>query len=383
MRVFSPPSKRRILWFLVLLLSPLLAIGSWIAFLLMIPQSQPAFFLPPDANPPPAVLQGRPSGRMGPLDLVLAGDAMLGRGVDGQMARDPAFRPLGGLAWILGGADLVAFNLETTITDRGSPWWGKTYRYRMDPKHRSAALDQVPGAVRFASVANNHVLDFGVQGLQDTLGALDDAGFLHAGAGATAEAAWAPVIVETRGGVRVGLLALTDHCGCLNMSSWVATAGQPGVAWADLSRGELEPVLAHVRALDAAVDVVVVALHWGPNWLPDGRSVWMEQTARALVDAGADVLFGTSSHHVLPVDLISGKHVFYGLGPLVDDYGHDPAFRSDLGAVAKLHIDAEGAQTVELVPVRIKGRAVRALQAGSADFEAVLHMAEGGVAGDR
>ena len=353
------------------------ALAGVVAHEAMRPRSQPLWLAPKGAHPAaiaPLPGGGPPSGgRGGPVTIVLGGDAMLGRQVDRRIASEPRYSPWAGLAGVLRGADVFAFNLECTITD-ADPWgpW-KRFRLRLRPANADRALGAFPQDVAVvASVANNHVLDHGPEGLAETLAVLDGAGILHAGAGPDATAAWTPAVATTRSGARVGVLALGDHCGCLRMSAWVAGRDQPGIAYEDLSDGSWNRLLGAVRALDPAVDVSVVSLHAGPNWLPDGPTAWQRRLAAALVDAGADVVWMHSAHHLLPVEVIRGKHVFYGLGDLVNDYVKHPEYRSDLALVARMEIAADGTQALHPVPVRTRQRRIRVLGTGDPDRDEVL-----------
>jgi poly-gamma-glutamate synthesis protein (capsule biosynthesis protein) len=101
----------------------------------------------------------------------------------------------------------------------------------------------------------------------------------------------------------------------------------------------------------------------------------MRRLARALVRTGADVVVGHSAHHVLEVELIDGKHVFYGLGDLMHDYPRRPEYDNDLGMVARVTIAADGTQAVEIAPFRIDNKVVRPLSEDDPGHAAVLERA--------
>jgi poly-gamma-glutamate synthesis protein (capsule biosynthesis protein) len=155
--------------------------------------------------------------------------------------------------------------------------------------------------------------------------------------------------------------------------------------WAvDTRDGDLSAVIAAVEALRERVDVVVFSVHWGPNYADTWPLEWMEEYAAALVAAGVDVIHGHSSHHVLPVGRIAGKTVLYGPGDFVDDYAVTPDYRTDLGYLAKLRIDAAGGQSLEVVPTRIGhdgGHHVAPITAEDPDYERVCEAA--GLVGER
>ncbi len=311
--------------------------------------------------------------------LALAGDAMLGRGVDKRFSNNPAFDPWKELAPALRDVDLFAMNLECVITDSTDRWPHKAYNFRLKPDNVARALDGLPlpqDAARFASFANNHALDYGRPGLADTLAQLAARGWATAGTGATASEAQRPALITTDTGVRIGVLAIGDHCSCRSTCAWMAGEDRSGAWYANLSGGQWQHLLEAVSNLDTEVDLVLVSLHAGPNYTHRGAPRWLRRLAAALVASGADVVFAHSAHHVLPVEVIDGRHVFYGLGDLVHDYPRRPEYDNDLGFVAKITIAADGTQTLEPVPYRIRQKAVHPLQAKDPDHAEVLRRAQ-------
>jgi len=154
------------------------------------------------------------------------------------------------------------------------------------------------------SLANNHMMDYGPQGLAETLAHLQDAGLSSGGAGITAVAARAPLLLE-RQGQRVGVLA---YCAVTQKSPLFAGPTTPGVAaW------QLADCLREVRALRSQVEWLIVQLHWGHE-LAQLPSPEQRQWARQLVAAGADLILGHHPHVLQPLERIDGVPVFYSLG---------------------------------------------------------------------
>jgi len=243
-------------------------------------------------------------------------------------------------------------NLETAVTARGWPQ-PKGINYRMNPANlpvlAAAGLD-------CCTLANNHVLDWGEEGLLDTLQSLDAGGLHHAGAGTDRRRAEAPAILPLADGGRLLVFAFAGpDCGV--PLHWAAGEQQPGVACLeDLSPETLQRVAHCIRAAKRPGDRVVVALHWGGNW---GFGIPAEQRrfAHALIDeAGVDLLHGHSSHHVKGIEVYRQRLILYGCGDLLDDYegidDHD-IWRGDLGLLYFADLDGEGRlQALELVPTR-------------------------------
>ena len=322
------------------------------------------------------------------VTLFLCGDVMTGRGVD-QILKHPgdpqlyepwahsaleyvhlAERKSGPIpravdpAYIWGdalaalnaaGATARIINLETAVTDGGEPWPGKGLHYRMHPHNvaciRSASID-------CCVLANNHVLDWSYPGLEQTLSSLEGAGLEVTGAGPDATAATRPAVIDIKPGCRVVVVALGIASSGIP-HTWGARSDRPGVVLARaLSSTEVDAVAARVSSVATAGDLVVVSIHWGPNWGYDIPSSH-RRFARALIDrAGVHVVHGHSSHHPLGIEVYRDRPILYGCGDLINDYegirGHEK-YRPDLGLLYLVTMDpaAGRLQRLELVPVRI------------------------------
>jgi poly-gamma-glutamate capsule biosynthesis protein CapA/YwtB (metallophosphatase superfamily) len=208
----------------------------------------------------------------------------------------------------LGAADLTIANLETAVTTRGSPE-DKEFTFRASPE----AFDAVAAAgVDVVSMANNHGVDYGPEGLEDTLAAAPAAPVGVVGIGADETQAFAPHIATIRGTkvAVIGADAVADH----TTRRFSAGPSQAGVASA------LDPtrLVEEVRKARELADVVVVYLHWGIELescpTDDQRSL-----ARELAAAGADVVAGAHAHVQLAAGNLDGYDTFvaYGLGNFV------------------------------------------------------------------
>jgi poly-gamma-glutamate capsule biosynthesis protein CapA/YwtB (metallophosphatase superfamily) len=338
------------------------------------------------------------------LTVFLGGDAMLGRGVDQVLLRPGPRRlyessvkdareyvalaaakngtvpfPVPS-SWVWGdapgeiarhGARVRIVNLETAVTTRGTPWPGKGIHYRMSPANAAALSDL---GVDVCCVANNHVVDWGQQGLHDTLDALDRLHIAHVGAGRSHQDAHgrAIVVVPHSGGRRVFVTGVAGRdCGV--PEAWAARGIHPGVALLPSYAVSVADALAARATADRRPgDVVVVSLHWGSNW---GASMSADHVrfARRLVDGGVDVVHGHSSHHPRAVERHGRGIILYGCGELVDDYegieGHAP-FRSDLVPLFFVSFTAFGAPPLlSVTPMRL--RRLRLERAGTADRAAL------------
>lgn len=334
-----------------------------------------------------------------PLTLFLGGDVMLGRGVDqilphpgdpalreeymtdargyvrlAERAHGPIPRPAG-FAWPWGEAlpelerlapDARVINLETGVTRGDAFAPGKAVHYRMNPANLASLLAVRPDV---CVLANNHVLDFGRPGLLETLDALAGAGIATAGAGRDRDEAWRPATVAVRRGGRVHVLACAMPSSGVPRS-WAATAGRAGVAYVPGPSGAAAgEIVARIGRIRRPGDVVVVSVHWGSNW---GYEIGADQTAfaHALVDGGADVVYGHSSHHPRPIEIHAGRLVLYGCGDLVDDYegisGHEE-YRDDLRPLYLAALDPDTGALAGLRIVLLRARRMRLERAPAAD----------------
>lgn len=249
--------------------------------------------------------------------------------------------------------DLRMINLETAVTLSGhaAP---KGINYRMNPANlaclKAASID-------CCVLANNHVLDWGPEGLADTLAALDRAGIARAGAGADLEEAQKPAILHTASAGRLVVHAV----GCPSSGvppEWAAGPHTPGV---HVVTGRLDKTatrLADKIAQDKRPgDIVMLSIHWGSNW---GYSVAEadREFAHFLIDrAGVDIVHGHSSHHPKAIEIYRGRPILYGCGDLLNDYegisGYE-SYRSDLVLIYLVSLASDGTCSgLELLPYRI------------------------------
>jgi poly-gamma-glutamate synthesis protein (capsule biosynthesis protein) len=218
--------------------------------------------------------------------VLLVGDLMAGRGLADLFASEPG-EMFAGVRHLLTGADLAAANLESPLTTLPHISANEN-ELEADP---AAAVAIAAAGFDLMSLPNNHSTDAGPEGLVETIEAVTAAGMITVGAGSDIAAAAAPAVV-TVGNTAVGFLAY-DATG-------VGTAAQiePGVsAWDEAQ------AVAAVTELRQQVDVVIVSVHGGTEYLPV-TDPGMAGIAETLAAAGADVVWGHGAHVVQPVSLI-------------------------------------------------------------------------------
>lgn len=249
-------------------------------------------------------------------------------------------------------SDLVIGNLEGPLFSAGNPVPGKC-PLSSNP-FWGAELAKL--GITDVCIANNHMMDYGTEGLFNTLAELKDKGIRYFGAGRTKVEALAPVIVTIRG-VRVALLGRSS---VPVMSHCYATEAAPGVAWFD--EKETQAAIAECRK---AADLVILSMHWGIEHhrypTPAQRAL-----AKRLAGNGLHAILGHHPHVVQGIERIKNTVVAYSLGNcILDDFEWnfiDPAGKlgsrfikmSDenrRGLIVDLGWKS-GEPTVEVVPTR-------------------------------
>jgi poly-gamma-glutamate capsule biosynthesis protein CapA/YwtB (metallophosphatase superfamily) len=258
------------------------------------------------------------------MTLAFVGDVMLGRGVSAMFSSRAPESFWGDVLPVMRSAGAVIANLESPITEAASEWhrtW-KAFRFRASP----AAVEVLrAGNIRCVNLANNHALDYGEDGLIETLERLDAAGIVHAGAGRDLADAIRPALFDVAG-ARVGVIGLTD-----NMSEFAARRRQPGtnvlrIDDRNVTLGLIDLLVRDLRR--AGAGTVVLSVHWGPNlrtWPP----MRFRHFARAAVELGIDIVHGHSAHLFQGVEKWGDGLILYDTGDFLDDYWVFPGVRID------------------------------------------------------
>ncbi len=208
------------------------------------------------------------------------------------------------IAPILKDSDYSICNLECPATNYDKPIVKTGPNLKADPSIVKILKDIGINAV---SLANNHVLDYGVQGMLDTLDTLKENDVKQFGGGKDSEEAALPLIVEIKG-EKVGFLSFAEH------EFNLATENTAGANWFDPYES-----LKVVSKLKSVCDYVIVLYHGGIEHykLP---SPLLQKKCRAIVDAGADAVFCQHSHCIGTMESHNEKPIVYGQGNTVFGY---------------------------------------------------------------
>ena len=264
------------------------------------------------------------------------------------------------------GADVRIINLETSIT-RSDRWWrGKEVCYRMNPANVGCLT---AAGIDCCCLANNHVLDWGYEGLVETLVTLDCARLRRAGAGRDAAEAAAPAVLDVPGKGRLLVLAAGSPTSGIP-PQWAAGEDRPGInLLEELSETAADRLASALEAIRRPGDVAVVSIHWGPNW---GYDIPDEQIAFAhrLIEQGVDIVHAHSSHHGKALEIYHDRLILYGCGDFLTDYegiGGHTAYRGDLGLLYLASLESPGGALRELRLVPVQSRRFRLQHASPAD----------------
>lgn len=302
--------------------------------------------------------------------FMLGGDVMLGRIVREQIHRLGADYPLAEVATIMGQADLTLINLECAITSWRKRWSGPPKAFYFDAPPE-AVQSLVSAGIDLVSLANNHTLDYGEEGLSESLRLLRKQGIGFAGAGANLDEARRPVFIK-RKGVKFGMVAYCDH-----QEDFSAGEARSGIAYLDLrnQKRALDQIREDLdRMKEEKVDWPILSLHWGPNMVhrPSGQFV---RFAHAAIDSGYGILFGHSAHVFHGIEIYNNRPIFYSVGDLVDDYDVDPEFKNDHQLLFEVELTRSELRRINLHPVFIEN--CRSVPARGDQFEYIARRITG------
>lgn len=277
----------------------------------------------------------------GPVTVAFGGDVHFEGQIRARLDADPK-TTLGPIAKQLSAADLTVVNLETAVTDGGTPA-PKQFAFRA-PATAFTALKAA--GVDATSMANNHGMDYMESGLRDSLVAIKKSRFPTVGIGKNADEAYRAYRTTIKGN-RLAVVGATQVLDDHLIQAWTATDTKGGLA----SAKEVDRMVQAVKDARKGADIVVVHLHWGAEMQPCPLPR-QQELAEQLIAAGADIIVGGHAHIPLGGGYLKGKYVHYGLGNFV--------FYSANGATANsgvLLLKVEGRKVTKAVwkPARISG----------------------------
>ncbi len=290
---------------------------------------------PTTTTSPPTTTTLPPRGR---LVISATGDVNLDPSYIPALAAEGYRHPWTGLQQIFEEDDLTIVNLECAASDLGSAL-PKQFTFRCD-------TDALPfmraGGVEVANLGNNHSGDYGKDALLDSREQLIAADIAPVGVGKDAAQAHEPALFDINGW-RVAVLGFG---GVVPSPDWIAGEDWPGMADGDT----IETMVAAVEAADEVADLVIVAIHWGVELDTQPRPEDRERAA-AMIEAGADAIFGHHAHRLQPLEIVDGVPVAWGLGNFV---WPTLSTAGSTTAVAQVVFEPDGTSRACLVPTFIE-----------------------------
>ncbi len=277
-----------------------------------LPAQTVAYYAPALAAPPRAV-------------VIFAGDMMFDRSIRTAMREQGDDHVFSCIEAVLLDADIVVANLEGPITDHPSK---SEYSKPRDENNYTFTFPTSTAGllyrhhIRLVNVGNNHIMNFGRDGLLQTKEWLERAGVEYFGDPDSPEAE--RVAHKTVNGIPFAF-----------------------VNWSDWTSDKTDHTVAQVRAEHDAGYTVVVYTHWGEEYVPPSDRV--RALAHQFVDAGADIVIGTHPHVVLEHEVYNGKHIYYSIGNFIFDQYFNDAVRE--GLLVEVVFDAEGVASIVEIPV--------------------------------
>ncbi|MEM7798462.1 MAG: CapA family protein, partial [Chloroflexota bacterium] len=200
------------------------------------------------------------------------------------------------------------------------------------------------GGFDLLSLANNHSLDYGSEGLIDGMSRLNAGGIRTVGAGENLASARQPELFDING-LSFAFLSYANvpiEFNGFDVESWEATADRPGLAW-----GRVYLIADDVRAIRDEVDHVIVLLHTGTEYQRNPSPIQRQLSEIAIV-AGATLVVNHHTHVLQPIEPFSEGIIAYGLGNFAFDIDGDPA-----SVIMQATFDRSGLVGIELIPAVI------------------------------
>lgn len=289
----------------------------------------------PQAPAGPAIKQGASQ-----RTLVFVGDVMLSRNVARRVAQQGGdfTYPFQRVAPYLQQADLAFCNMECPVSGRGARV-EKQYTFNAPPE---AVAGPVFAGFDVVSLANNHILDFGPAALEDTVRLLESRRIQTVGL-TERDAPQKPVIVDLSG-LRVGFLAYCDP------ETPYAFAKEYEVFETRPAKATRDALTRDIPALKSKVDIVVVSMHWGIEYVPEPTE-HQRELGRYLIDQGAHIVAGHHQHVQQEPEAYKEGLILHGMGNFVFDQYSRPLTR--LSRLYRIVVDNAGLVRAEYLPLEI------------------------------
>ncbi|GAB4289994.1 MAG: CapA family protein [Myxococcota bacterium] len=288
--------------------------------------------------------------------LTLVGDIYLGASGLSVIEKKGYRYPFDKVRRLLKG-DIIIGNQEAPITEREEMLDEKKL---WNAKQSPLSLDALKNeGFTLLSLANNHISDYRLAGVLDTIGHLESAGIEWCGFDKDPNNPDEGRVIEARG-VKFGFLCYQSRLGLSEKFwgkwNWFSEAGShPGVPL--LTAERIERDIRRLRE-EKGAQVVVVINHWGEDYKPVTEE--QKTIGRKAIDLGADLVVGHHSHIPQTVEIYADKPIIYGLGNFAflsgGRFKKKSLERLAFGLVTHIKIGAGGWEWIRLTPVWVNNR---------------------------
>jgi poly-gamma-glutamate synthesis protein (capsule biosynthesis protein) len=275
------------------------------------------------------------------ITIAAVGDLMMSSWIIDIVNERGVDFPFDGTRHLIESADVAIANLEAPFTKDGERFEDKKYTFKVPPNFvngiANAGFDVV-------TMANNHIVDFGCDGILDSFSALEGAGLYHCGAGRNRDEACSPTIVDVNG-VKVAFLGFS----MTYPDDFWATSARCGTCYPS------ESLLYNViTQAEEQADLTVVSFHWGAEKHNSPRE-YQKKFGRLAIDFGADLVLGHHPHVLQGLELYQGKLIAYSLGNYVFASYSNVARTS---MVLQAQIDQNGLLMAKVIPINVHNHSI-------------------------
>ncbi|MFJ7753547.1 CapA family protein [Peribacillus muralis] len=280
-----------------------------------------------------------------PSTMTMVGDVMMGRYVEEVTEKhgyDYLFRYM---KPYFADSDYVSGNYEhPALKDDASSYKEADTAIRLN-SNKSGVKAVKDAGFSVMTLANNHMMDFEEQGLLDTIDEFKRTDMNYVGAGKNTAEAKASIDYTDVNGVRVATLGFTDVYG----KDAVPTDTQAGIL--NSNPDLLFEMIGKAKdAKQGNADLVVVNMHWGQEY-STSATLRQKDLAKAVIDAGADIIIGHHPHVLQSFDVYKDGIIFYSLGNFIFDQGWT---RTKDSAMVQYHLEEDGKASIDVVPLQIE-----------------------------
>lgn len=274
------------------------------------------------------------------VSISIVGDILMDSSVRAQINKNGIEYPWEMVKEYFQNDDITIGNLETSITTRGTKWEDKQFNFRSDPNNLKAMKE---AGIDVLALANNHTLDYGYEGLLDTLSYLDKNDIKRAGGGKNKQEAIEGAIIE-KNGLKIGVLSFSR---VVPDVKWYATDKRPGIVGA--YDPHISEVIVRIEEMKKEADIVILSIHWGVELSATPRKQEMD-LGKKLIDAGADIIMGHHPHVLQGVEIYKGKPIFYSLGNFVFGTKNELTSNTMIGQINFIDKDIDN---IKIIPCSI------------------------------